>query len=204
MASNAAIMAKSIGGGASSVHDRVDGDFYPTPPDCTVALLRWAGGWPVREVWEPACGDGAISRVLEAAGLTVWSSDLHDRGYGRTGVDFLAVPVRHSVITNPPFAHAEAFIRLARGAGQPFAMLLKATFWNAAGRRALFFETGPLAVLPLTWRPNFVPERGRSPTMDVCWTVWAARPVASCACVPIPRPSKDEMARIADAGRGTA
>jgi len=24
----------------------------------------------------------------------------------------------------------------------------------------------------LTWRPNFMQERGKSPTMDFQWTVW--------------------------------
>jgi len=35
------------------------------------------------QIWEPACGDGAISRVLEAAGYQVISTDLIDRGYGQ-------------------------------------------------------------------------------------------------------------------------
>ena len=42
---------------------RPDGDFYPTPPYATQELLK-------REVfcgsiYEPACGDGAISEVLK-------------------------------------------------------------------------------------------------------------------------------------------
>ena len=187
------IMASSIGGGASSNYERVEADFYPTPADCTIALLTWFGESFPREVWEPACGDGAISRVLEAHGFTVWSSDLHDRGYGRSGVDFLAMDVRHPVVTNPPFSLAEEFIRKAREADQPFAMLLKATYWNTTGRRALFHETGPYAVLPLTWRPNFVPARGKSPTMDVGWTVWAARPVETCLYAPLPRPAQERI-----------
>jgi len=61
--------------------------FYPTPPEGTRALLRvekFEG-----TIWEPACGDGAISRELEAVGHTVLSTDLIDRGYGTAGVDFL-------------------------------------------------------------------------------------------------------------------
>jgi hypothetical protein len=34
------------------------------------------------DIWEPACGDGAMSRELAAAGHTVISTDLVDRGYG--------------------------------------------------------------------------------------------------------------------------
>jgi len=33
-------------------------------------------------IWEPACGDGAISKVLLAAGFDVVSTDLIDRGFG--------------------------------------------------------------------------------------------------------------------------
>lgn len=40
-------------------------EFYPTPPEATRALLSvesFDGA-----IWEPACGDGAISEVLKAA-----------------------------------------------------------------------------------------------------------------------------------------
>ena len=36
----------------------------------------------VGRVWEPACGSGAISKVLEERRLAVISTDLHDQGYG--------------------------------------------------------------------------------------------------------------------------
>jgi hypothetical protein len=56
-------------------------------------------------IWEPACGDGAISKVLEAAGYTVISTDLVDRGYGHGGHDFLKseTPLGRNIITNPPY-----------------------------------------------------------------------------------------------------
>jgi len=55
-------------------------EFYPTPPEATRALLSvetFEGS-----IWEPACGDGAISKVLTEAGYQVVSTDLIDRGYG--------------------------------------------------------------------------------------------------------------------------
>ena len=58
-------------------------------------------------VWEPCCGDGAMSTVLEAAGHQVVSTDLMDRGFGTPDVDFLAcrdVPGQcRSIVTNPPY-----------------------------------------------------------------------------------------------------
>ena len=61
-------------------------DFFPTPPWATYVMIDnepFEGG-----IWECACGDGAMSRVLEQTGETVYSSDLYDRGYGDTGIDF--------------------------------------------------------------------------------------------------------------------
>lgn len=80
-------------------------DFYATPAWVTEALLRHI---TLRgPVWEPCCGDGAMSTVLEAAGHQVISTDLMDRGFGTPGVDFLQcrqVPGEcRSIVTNPPY-----------------------------------------------------------------------------------------------------
>ena len=76
-------------------------DFYPTPGWATFALIDnepFAG-----DVWECACGDGAMSGVLEQAGNRVLSSDLYDRGYGEIGHDFLETNRRApNIMTNPP------------------------------------------------------------------------------------------------------
>lgn len=120
-------------------------DFYPTPPEATEALLAvetFSG-----RVWEPACGDGAISRVLEAAGYDVVSSDLVDRGYGESRIDFLLEQVARgqNVVTNPPYKLAVPFIRhsLRLAAGKT-AMLLRLAFLEGAARKKLF-ESTPLA-----------------------------------------------------------
>lgn len=92
---------------------RSDDDFYETPESATRALLR-AGVLPQR-VWEPACGAGAISRVLIAAGHNVISTTLADRGYGAAGVDFLRCPwlLAPAIVTNPPFSLADEFVEHA-------------------------------------------------------------------------------------------
>jgi hypothetical protein len=66
-------------------------------------------------IWEPACGDGAISKELEIHGHQVYSTDLIDRGYGEGGCDFLSPvtltrvmleqPCLHHVVTNPPYSY---------------------------------------------------------------------------------------------------
>ena len=67
--------------------DREKNDFYPTPESATQALLdrqKFQGN-----VWECACGNGAMSKLMIKNGYDVYSSDLIDRGYGDTGIDFL-------------------------------------------------------------------------------------------------------------------
>lgn len=161
-------LGAAIAGGNGQRRDK---DFYPTPDEATLALLHaWQfGNW----VWEPACGDGAVARVLEARGITTESTDLVDRGYGVGGVDFLNEQVLRApeIITNPPFRQAEAFIRHAWSLRpDTFAFLLKMTFWNAACRLPLFTDCPPAAVFPLSWRLDFT--GGGSPTMDCAWVVW--------------------------------
>ena len=85
---------------------RVERDFYPTPAWVVEALsghLKFAG----EHLWEPAGGDGRVAEALKAAGATVHSSDIEDRGYvGRDSLlDFSAAspPMRvDGIVTNPP------------------------------------------------------------------------------------------------------
>jgi hypothetical protein len=88
-----------------SGYDRQGRDFYATPDWVTEALLRhirFRG-----PVWEPCCGDGAMSNVLAAHGYEVVSNDIAERGFGIPGIDFLAcreVPDGcRSIVTNPPY-----------------------------------------------------------------------------------------------------
>lgn len=88
-----------------SGYEREGRDFYATPTWVTEALLRH-----VRfrgPVWEPCCGDGAMSSVLADHGYDVVSTDLVERGFGTAGVDFLEcrqVPNGcRGIVTNPPY-----------------------------------------------------------------------------------------------------
>lgn len=168
--------SSTIIGGSSEKYRRNDADFYATPPECTEALIDALPNifQPKKIIWEPACGDGAISKVFIKKGFSVQSSDLYDRGFGKHGVDFLKDnhPTFDCIVTNPPFNLSVDFIERSMIFGVPFAMLLKATYWNAARRLSLFDQTKPRYVLPLSWRPAMSPERGKSATMDFCWTVW--------------------------------
>ena len=94
--------------GHNSKGDRVKNDFYATPTYATEILLKKEKF--VGNIWECACGDGAISKVLINKGYEVYSSDLIDRGYGNTPEDFLkSDKVFDNIITNPPFNLATEF-----------------------------------------------------------------------------------------------
>lgn len=182
--------------GSQKTHARKPADFYPTPPDATWVLLEWLGLPRGTRVKEPACGDGAMARVLEASGLSVDASDLRsDSGYGRGGVDYIKTPGERTdwVITNPPFNVAVGFIETALAQTPNVAMLLKSQFWHARSRIELFERSPPAAVLPLTWRPSFLEaERGNSPLMDVMWVVWRAG-VTQTRYQPLRRPAKGSV-----------
>jgi len=122
--------------------NREKDDFYPTPPEATEALLRHVelSG----RIWECACGEGDMSRVLEAASLDVYSTDLVDRGYGRWGIDFLMEWQGAGcdwIVTNPPFKLAHEFVAHGLGLCGRVAVLLELRFLEGIGRKPLF-ESG--------------------------------------------------------------
>lgn len=137
--------AHRITGVAVDRVNREKDDFYPTPPEGTEALLSVESfDGPI---WEPACGDGAISKVLEASGHTVISSDLVDRGYGETRTDFLMEyrPRAPNIVTNPPFKMVAPFIRKALDLSSgKVAFLLRLACLEGAERGEIF-EQSPLA-----------------------------------------------------------
>ena len=175
--------------GGNPENERKEKDFYPTPPEATIALLDFLNIPAGAKVWECACGSGEMSRTIEAEGYKVISSDIEDRGFGDSGIDFIShkqkIPFDW-IITNPPFIMAEPFIRKAWEYKKPFAFLLKSHFWNAARRVPLFEECMPSYILPLTWRPDFT-GRGAA-LMDMIWTVWERRPAVGVIFHPLKKP----------------
>lgn len=166
--------AVMTGGARVLQRERQERDWYPTPSDVTQALVNrhsLAG----RRVWEPCCGDGAMSTVLRLNGATVHQSDIEPQVEDAATLDFfwtMEMPGGcEAIVTNPPFVRAADFIWHAMKLKPKFvAVLLKSTFWHAVRRRPLFDAHPPTHVHPLTWRPDFLGLGG--PTMDVIWTVW--------------------------------
>ncbi|MDE3238355.1 MAG: hypothetical protein KGN33_05300 [Paracoccaceae bacterium] len=151
-------------------------DFFPTPPWATFALIDnevFSGN-----IWECACGNGAMSRVLEETGQNVRSSDLYDRGFGESGIDFLKTDQRSdNIVTNPPYNAAEGFVGAGLAAAQrKFALLLRLAFLEGANRqRSIFSLTPPSRVWVFSERITFYPagaEVKGSGTTAYAWFVW--------------------------------
>jgi hypothetical protein len=151
-------------------------DFFPAPAWATHALIdneRFEG-----DIWERACGDGAMSRVLETTCRSVFSSDLYDRGYGEIGLDFLKPKRRaDNIVTNPPYNAAEGFVVSGvKHANRKFALLLRLAFLEGANRaNTIFSKCPPARVWVFSERITFYPSgavRKGTGTTAYAWFVW--------------------------------
>lgn len=169
------------------LRDRADNDWYVEPRWAVDLLLdaeRFAGN-----VWDPACGSGNIPAACRSRGLRAFGSDKVYRGWGLRAADFLEEgrapdvdPPYDNIITNPPYAHAEAFIH--RGleiARFKVAMLLRLSFLESR-RRAEMFATTPLARVHVfaervSMPPGHLLEAGeveaKGGTIAFAWFVWS-------------------------------
>ena len=131
--------------------DSEEHDYYATEPMAVQLLLESESFG--KTIWEPACGEGHISKVLEEHGYQVVSTDLIDRGYGKGNINFLettfATKLKCDIITNPPYKYAKEFVEHALDqveTGCKVAMFLKLTFLEGQGRRDLFRNNPPKTV----------------------------------------------------------
>ena len=140
----------TLGASNHTDKEREKNDYYATEPRAVELLLDKETFSPL--IWEPACGEGHITKVLEGRGHDVISTDLIDRGYGKV-LDFLKVRQKDlycnpdninlafDIITNPPYKFATEFVEQALSLvqnGNKVAMFLKLTFLEGKNRRKLF------------------------------------------------------------------
>jgi hypothetical protein len=180
----------------NSGYVRNDFDAYSTPTWCTRALVPHIPE-QVKTIWEPASGEGAMANVLRDQGYTVIATDIRPGNGMPThteSINFLdrsaaGAPSHlwgfHAVISNPPFYLAQEFIERALELTAPqqgfVAMLLRADFDHAKGRRHLFADCPAFAkrlvltrrivwfVDPLTGKPKAAPSTNHS------WYLWDHR-----------------------------
>lgn len=152
-------------------------DYFASPPwsvRAGVELLLQVdegAGCCGEEIWEPACGDGIMARVLGETFKNVKATDIAPRGPFRDfgSVDFLADDTGRAgvgwVFTNPPFQKAVQFVEkgLKVCARQGGVMILcRLSFLESAERYpllseyltdvAVFSERVPMQLGP--WNPD--------------------------------------------------
>lgn len=189
-------------------------DFFPTPLWGTRALCDVVLGGD-RELsriscWEPACGEGHMSRALNEYFGSVYSSDIFPYGYGIERDFFPSMHNRDPfkgfkldwIITNPPFNKAREFVE--RGltiAKIGVAVLCRTTWLESADRDALFTEH-PLSIYaPFIGRlPMFKGrlDRKGSTATAYAWFVWRKDHVGETRLVRIPPDSKRRFDRDGD------
>lgn len=188
-----ASVGHAIGTRTATKAERGD-NLYETPPEAVHALLALEDFGPC--IWEPACGRGAISRLLEEAGHAVFLSDLNDYGtadrdgelqrvvdFRETAADFWGAGSDFDIVTNPPYGGVmNSFIAHALKVHRPRKMALLLNFNAYCGfedpDRVFIMQTCPPARihafvqrLPMMHREGWAGKIATS-QMNTAWFVW--------------------------------
>lgn len=163
---------------------RVENDYYATEPKAVEELLKVESFSPC--VWECACGEGHISKVLEKHGYDVLSTDLINRGYikQQATLNFLDNDMsnknEYDIVTNPPYKYAAEFVERAleiSKEGTKVAMLLKIQFLESERRGKLFDKNPPKRIWVARKRLNTARNGdfenfGSGSAMLLAWFIW--------------------------------
>jgi hypothetical protein len=163
-------------------YERQPQDFYETPPEVTKALVRWVR--LPNGIWEPFCGNDAISQVLEEQGHSVVSTDLVDRGYGEGGRDFMLedrMPEgKTAIVTNPPYRDLFEFavhaLKLTEPVGGMVALMVNHQWQTGQEASKLCRMPAFAGTVVLVGRLDFssgigVLAKNRG-SHSHCWLVW--------------------------------
>ena len=141
----------TLGASNHTDKERQQHDYYATEPKAMELLLAEESFHSV--IWECACGEGHLSKVLEEHGFEVISTDLIYRGFGDpVPLDFLKDTLENfegDIITNPPYKYALEFVEQALNSvqqGRKVAMFLKLTFLEGQKRKEFFLHNPPKTI----------------------------------------------------------
>lgn len=171
----------TLGSSNHTDRDREIHDYYATEPRAMELLLAEEQFAPT--IWECACGEGHLSKILENHGYKVISTDLIYRGYGEeTPRDFLKEPIDNfngDIITNPPYKYALEFTERALKCVQPgrkVAMFLKLQFLEGKKRKDFFMRNPPKTIYVsssrLSCAKNGEFSKHPSSAIAYAWFVW--------------------------------
>lgn len=174
----------TLGASSHTTKERQSDDFYATPPESIDDLFY--GEEFSKDIWEPACGQGHLSQRMEELGKKVLSTDLVDRGYGKSGIDFLGKFLigdediwKGDIITNPPYKYALQFLKKSLDVienGSKVAFFLKIQFLEGKERGRFFEEFPPKVVLVYSRRISCAQdgdfEKYTASAMCHAWFIW--------------------------------
>lgn len=174
-----------MGARNGAIEERDEYDFYATDPDALELFLdkfNKDGECLSECVWEPACGNGHLSKKLESRGYIVHSSDIVEREYPCEIKDFLTSGDywQGDILTNPPYKYAKEFVLKALDSvdnGRKVIMFLKCQFLEGQNRyKDLFSKYPPKYIYVHSGRQNCAKggnfEKYTSATLCYCWFVW--------------------------------
>ena len=170
---------KQMGASNHSPLKREYRDYYATDPVTIDALFKQEKF--CEKIWEPACGEGHLSKRIASYGKRVRESDIEDRMNNEV-LDFLTCEDKWDgdIITNPPYSKAKEFVEksleLIKDGGK-VAMFLKLTFLEGQARRKLFEQNPPKTVYVFSKRQNCARNGDFSTyktNSNICyaWFVW--------------------------------
>lgn len=175
----------ALGASNHSEKPREINDFYATDPNALEIFLdrlKEDGVQLHNYIWECACGQGHLSKVLENRGYKVWSTDLVDRGYGKGNTDFLKSLKDEwcgDILTNPPYKYAKEFVEKSleiTRKGCYTIMFLKIQFLEGQARKKLFKKYPPKYVYINSARQmcamNGEFEKYNATAICYCWFIW--------------------------------
>lgn len=176
----------TLGASNHSEGEREANDFYSTDPESLEIFLKALERDNFKlhsRIWECACGQGHLSKVLESKGYDVLSTDLIDRGYGHSGINFLnSIEDKVydlDILTNPPYKYAKEFVVHSLDIlddGYYCVMFLKIQFLEGQSRRKLFNKYPPKYVYVNSARQTCYINGDMSKKMSsascYCWFIW--------------------------------
>lgn len=174
----------TLGASNHSDGERETNDFYSTDPHSLEIFLDKLKEDNItlhNNIWEPACGMGHLSKVLETNGYEVFSTDLVNRGYGKSDINFFKTMFHWSgdILTNPPYKYAKEFVQHALDLidnGNYVIMFLKIQFLEGKERRKLFDSNPPKYVYVNSTRQTCYINGDMSVKMSsascYCWYIW--------------------------------
>jgi len=122
--------------------------------------------------WEPACGNGAITKFFPG----IMASDIREDEEiaGDGGIDFLSA-FRHVdfIVTNPPYKLALPFARHALNCAWKVALLCRIQFLEGIERHAFFQEHPPIRVWIFSDRIHCSADgKPKAGMMCFGWFIW--------------------------------